>query len=199
MFDQAARSLWLEEQLWRKLRDEFPQLHTLPEQVLITVGYPASGARGRSDKIKPAEVNYQWQGNANEKAFISIHPVYFASPGETAKAILFSAAKTTGGARWGALRVGVRKDNDGKLHATPETQSKIDRILADIGDPPAGFGVPFPVRSVQRARLRKYIAKSPLCTRTNLDGSFFKHPVIRVASDDLQVDCQDCGAQYRLA
>ena len=50
MFDQANRSLWLES-LWTKLREEFAEIRHLPNEVLATVGYPASGARGKSDKI----------------------------------------------------------------------------------------------------------------------------------------------------
>src|ERR1700683_2933307 len=115
MFDQASRSLWLEDQLWHKLRDVFPQIRNIPQEVLITVGYPSSGARGRSEKIRPAEINYQWTGNANEKAAIFIHPVYMDSPINAAKALLFAAAKVTMGARWGLSRVGLSKLDSGEL------------------------------------------------------------------------------------
>lgn len=183
----------MEEQLWHKLRESFPELHTLPEEVLITVGYPASGARGRLDKIKPAEVNYQWQGNANEKAFISIHPAYFDTVENAMKAVLFAAGKFTGGARWGAHGVGLHKDNAGVLHATPETQAKLDSIRQLIGDPPSGFGVPYPVRNVQRTRMRRYVAADATCA----DGNT-KHAIIRAASDTLDVECRDCHTRYKL-
>ena len=193
MYDQTLRSVWLEEQLWPKLRTAFPNLVQLPQEVLITVGYPSSGARGRSEKIKPAEVNYQWHGNPNEKAFVSIHPVYFVDPKTAAKAVLFGASKFTGGARWGASHVGLKKMDDGTLVASPSTDAKLDEILADIGEPPAGFGVPFPVRTVQRARLRKYVNVVKTCT----DHS--AHTIIRAASDTLQVNCTVCQNAYVLA
>lgn len=184
--------MWLEDQLWHRLRDTFPALHSLPTEVLITVGYPSSGARGRSSKIKPAEVNTQWVGNPNEKAFISIHPIYFDSVENAMKAVLFAAAKATGGARWGTARVGIDKLDDGSLVATPETQLKLDALRTEIGDPPAGFGMPFPVRNVQRARLRKYVAVAVKCT----DGSV--HNPHRVACDDAHFECSTCHTVYQL-
>src|SRR5215475_1355366 len=154
MFDQAQRSLWLEEQLWNKLRDAFPTIKHLPGEVLITVGYPSSGARGRSEKIRPAEFNNQWTGNPNEKMFVSIHPNYFDTPRNAAKALLFGAAKRVN-ARWGPSHVGLDKNDDGSIsEISPSTSKQLDKVLADAGDPPQGFGIPFPVREVQRARLR---------------------------------------------
>lgn len=190
MFDQTQRSMWLAEQLWPALREAFPDLKRIPQDVLITVGYPASGARGRSDKIKPAEINYQWTGNVNEKAFISIHPVYFDSSINAAKALLFGASKSVGGARWGASKNGVSKADTGEIGCTPETQAKLDAIIESIGDPPNGFALPFPVRNVARTRLRKYVSTATKCT----DGTV--HPVIRAASDTLNVKCDTCGTPY---
>lgn len=191
MFDQANRSVWLAEQLWPRLRDAFPTLKLLPREALITVGYPSSGARGRSDKIRPCEVNKQWTGNQNEQVFLSVHPVYFDTPINVAKALLFGTAKFTGGARWGAEHVGLTKHDDGTIEATSTTQVTLEAIIADTGEPPAGFGLAFPVRSVQRARLRKYVAQTVVCSKTATS-----HPIIRAASDDLHVACQDCGVQY---
>lgn len=190
MFDQAQRSLWLEDQLWPKLRSTFPTIGHLPGEVLITVGYPSSGARGRSEKIRPAEFNSQWTGNPNEKMFVSIHPNYFDTPRNAAKALLFGAGKQCS-ARWGASSVGLSKEDDGSITETPDTTSKLDKVMADVGEPPAGFGVAFPVREVQRARLRKYVCATNLCS----DG-ITKHPVIRAASDDLEVLCKTCGNAY---
>lgn len=196
MFDQASRSLWLEDQLWHKLRDTFPVVQGIPAEVLITVGYPSSGARGRSEKIKPAEINYQWTGNANEKAAIFIHPVYLDTPMNAMKALLFAAAKVTGGARWGPQRVGLEKQDDGSITATPATQAKLDQIITDIGEPPAGFGMPFPVRQVERARLRLYVNSTSTCTVLDAQGNNVKHPKIRAASDTLNCTCVDCGNPY---
>jgi len=56
------------------------------------------------------------------------------------------------GARWGPSRVGLEKHDDGSIEATPATQAKLEKLLEEIGDPPAGFGMPFPVRQVDRAR-----------------------------------------------
>lgn len=192
MFDQAQRSMWLEDQLWHRLRDTFPPLHALPTEVLITVGYPSSGARGRSSKIKPAEVNTQWVGNPNEKAFISIHPVYFDTVENAMKAVLFAAAKATGGARWGAAKCGIDKLDDGSLVATPDTQIKLDALRTEIGDPPAGFGMPFPVRTVQRSRLRKYVADVAKCPSGGI------HSPHRVAADDAMFECSACHTTYHI-
>lgn len=197
MFDQAQRSIWLEDMLWHKLKDSFPTLRTLPTEVLITVGYPSSGARGRSDKIKPAEVNYNWHGNPNEKAFISIHPLYFDSVENAMKAVLFAASKFTGGARWGARNVGMTKESDGTLTVSAETAAILEKLKADIGEPPSGFGVAFPVRAVSRARLRKYVNATKLCAPDS-NGNDVPHPVIRAASDTLQVKCNSCGNDYSL-
>lgn len=194
-FDQAARSLWLEDQLWHKLRATFPEIQKIPAEVLITVGYPSSGARGRSDKIKPAEVNEQWTGNANEKAAIYVHPVYMDTPMNAMKALLFAASKFTGGARWGAVRTGLTKHDDGSIEATPATQAKLDQIITDIGEPPAGFGLPYPVRQVERARLRLYVNATAKCIDPQT-GDSKPHPKIRAASDDLQVTCNVCGNPY---
>jgi len=195
MFDQASRSLWLEDQLWHKLRDTFSELRTIPAEVLITVGYPSSGARGRSEKIKPAEINYQWTGNANEKAAIFIHPVYLDTPMNAAKALVFAGAKVAIGARWGPSRVGLEKHDDGSITAEPATQAKLEQILAEIGEPPAGFGMPFPVRQVERARLRLYVCMKDKCFDA-AGNELKKHPKIRAASDDLNVSCKDCGVDY---
>lgn len=197
MFDQSVRSIWLRDQLWPKLRDAFPQIRALPAEVLITVGYPSSGARGRSEKIKPCEINQQWVGNNNEQAFISINPVYFDTPLNMAKALLFQAGKVTGGARWGASRLGLTKEKDGTLTATQECRMKIESIIADIGEPPSGHGVPFPIRDVQRARLRRYVCDVAECRNVQTSsGVLERHPIIRSASDTLKVKCEHCGESY---
>jgi len=197
MFDQAQRSLWLEDQLWPKLRETFPQLRSLPSEVLITVGYPSSGARGRSEKIKPCEVNQNWQGNPNEKAFLSIHPVYFKTPREAAKALLFGCAKFSHGARWGASHVGLTKEDDGTLTETADCTKKLDAVMEHVGEPPSGFGVPFPVREVQRARLRKYVPSVWTCIVSGQPDK--RHAVIRAATDNGNFSCSRCGVNYGLA
>jgi hypothetical protein len=191
MFDQSLRSIWLREQLWPALHDKFPGIATLPVEVLITVGYPSSGARGRSEKIKPAEINSQWTGNPNEKLFISIHPVYFDTPINMAKALLFQTSKVTMGHRWGPRKVGLSKKSDGTIDADFNTQQKIDEILKDIGDPPSGHGIAFPVREVQRTRLRKHVCRVREC---QADSS--THRPIRVASDVSEFRCKRCGEDY---
>lgn len=72
--------------------------------------------------------------------------------------------------------------------------AKLDALRAELGDPPAGFGVRFPVKDVQRARLRKYVCSTKLCS----DGST-AHPVIRSASDTLKVSCDTCQNGYVIA
>lgn len=198
MYDQSSRSIWLNDQLWPAIRDKFG-FTTLPEHGLFTVGYPSSGARGRSDKIKPAEINYQWTGNPNEPFAVFIHPVYFKSSEDVVKAITFAAAKATRGTRWGAYHVGLKKEDTGDIVYDSDSpfastaEANIKAILADVGDPPAGFGMPFPVREVQRARLRKYyVPHDSGCTNQK------DHPIIRAASDTLNVKCDYCGAIYKL-
>jgi hypothetical protein len=197
MFDQSIRSIWLREQLWPALRNAFPQINRIPEEALITVGYPSSGARGRSEKIRPCEVNTQWTGNQNEQVFISIHPVYCDTSLNMAKAILFQAGKHTMGARWGARHLGLDKQDDGTLIANPNTQAKIEAVIADIGEPPSGHGVPFPVRDVQRSRLHEYRCEGE-CSFDYGARLGHTHPRIRVASTVLEVNCKHCGGEYKL-
>ena len=187
--------MWLEDQLWHKLRTTFPEIQLIPAEVLITVGYPSSGARGRSEKIKPAEINYQWTGNVNEKAALFIHPVYMDSPMNAMKALLFAASKVCIGARWGPQRIGLKKHDDGSITATPATQAKLDQIIVDIGEPPSGFGLPYPVRQVERARLRLYVNVVKHCN-DDVNGNKVPHAKIRAASDSLNVTCQDCGNPF---
>jgi hypothetical protein len=195
MFDGAQRVVWLENQMYPKLVDAFGLRKQSP---FIQVGYPSSGARGRSEKIRPAEVNHQWTGNTNEDVLILIHPVYCDTPENVAKAMLFGLGKAYGGARWGAVRLGITKEDDGTLTATPAALAKIQAVIADCGEPPQGYGLPFPVREVQRARLRKYIPATPLCGKTDpTTGELLRHPIIRAASDTLAVDCRECGASYQ--
>jgi hypothetical protein len=194
MFDQAQRSLWLEDQLWPKLKAEFPTISYLPGELLITVGYPSSGARGRSEKIRPAEFSQQWTGNPNEKMFVSVHPNYWTTPRDVAKALLFGAAKRVN-ARWGPSGIGLDKQDDGSLtEISSNTTAKLDKILADVGEPPAGFGIPFQVREVQRTRLELYKCVSPLCADNTRHGN------IRAAASSgtvrVALRCQDCGSNY---
>ena len=164
---------------------------------MITVGYPSSGARGRSEKIRPCEVNTQWTGNANEQVFISIHPVYCDSSLNMAKAILFQAGKHCMGARWGASHIGLTKNDDGTIDASVNTRAKIDAVLADIGEPPSGHGLAFPVRDVQRSRLLEYRAEG-MCTFDYGARLGHTHPRIRSATGILNVACQHCGEAYKL-
>ena len=198
IFDQSIRSIWLREQLWPALRNAFPQINRIPEEALITVGYPSSGARGRSEKIRPCEVNTQWTGNENEQVFISIHPVYCDTSLNMAKAILFQAGKHCMGARWGARHLGLDKRDDGTITASVYTQAKIEDVLKDIGEPPAGHGIAFPVRDVQRSRLLEYRCEQP-CTFDYGARLGHTHPRIRAANSVMEVTCKHCGGDYKLA
>ena len=190
MFDQTIRVTWLNSQMWPAVRDKFG-FQSLPAQGMFVPGFPSSGARGRSSKIKPAEINFQWTGNVNEPFMVSIHPNYWDKPRNIVAAVAFACGKATRGARWGAARVGLSKEDDGSITATPKTETMIAEILADIGDPPAGYGMAFPVREVQRARLRRYICDDVCGTFPN-----GKHPIIRAATDDLDVTCNYCSGKY---
>ena len=201
MFGNAQRGLWLT-QVWHQLREEFPSLKRLPEECLIQAAYPSSGARGRSEKIRACEVNYQWTGNPAEKVMVNIHPVYFSGRDKTecamnvTKALAFGALKCTGGARWGASREGFEKKDDGTITATPVATKRLEKILESCGELPDGFGLAFPVRQVQRARLLKYVARTGVNKTT---GEACSHPVIRAASNSLQVVCQQCSEAYKRA
>jgi len=189
-YDNAIRSNWLAEQVIPELGKAFPFVAPLTRgNLLVTVGFPSSGARGRSEKIRPAELNRQWTGNEGEKdGMLSIHPIYFDRPRNVLAASLFGLAKHIS-ARWGPSRVGLEK-NGADIIATPEVEAKLAEIVALIPEPPSGYGVPFPVRQVSRGRLRRYTA-SGNCSNGE------PHPVIRSASDTLNVTCQ-CGAAYIL-
>ena len=196
MFDSSVRSVWLREQLWPKLREAFP-ISSLPLEAFVTVGYPSSGARGRSEKIRPCEINHQWTGNVNEQVFISVHPVYCDSPENIAKAILFQAAKVALGTRWGPSYVGLTKRDDASIVANFDTQQKIDAIIADIGTPPDGHANPFPVKDVQRARMLEYRCYGE-CTAHYGPKLGYNHPKIRAACTILQIKCDVCGKDYQL-
>lgn len=205
MFDQSARTIWLNDQLWKAVRRTWPQLQRLPEQGLLTVSFPSSGARGASAKMKVAEVNFQWSGNSSEPFMLAIHPVSFrgSTPREQAvnviKATAFAALKYCDGARWGAVRAGFTKQDDGSIDCTPEAQARIDAIIDDVGEPPAGYGNPFPVRQVERTRLRRYACKEKFCTATDSNSNRKPHPIIRAASDDSKFLCGECGGEYQLS
>jgi hypothetical protein len=202
VYDQVNRTIWLNDQMWRAVRTAFPQLQRLPAEVLITVGYPSSGARGASQKLKPAEINFQWTGNPTEKAMILLHPVQLqgATPREQAeraiKALAFGGLKYVDGARWGAVRAGLTKNDDGTVSASPEAQAKIDAVIADVGEPPAGYGVPFPTRTVMQTRMRKYVCSTAKCSVQDSNGNDVKHPVIRAATDSGDFVCGTCGNPY---
>lgn len=196
MFDQSSRTIWLNDSLWPKIREQFG-FSTLPSHGLFTVGYPSSGARGRSEKIKPAEINYQWTGNPNEPFMVLVHPVYFDTPENVIKAIAFAAAKATRGARWGPSHVGLTKQDDGCITANHDAEVKIKAIMADVGDPPPGYGLPFPVKDVQRARLLEYRCESA-CTKDYGARLGHTHPRIRIASPLSELLCSCCGAAYKL-
>lgn len=200
MYDNATRSIWLEEQIWPALQAAFPSsLAGLPREALITVGYPSAGARGRSEKIRPCEITKQWQGNTNEQIFVSVHPVFFDTAENVVKALLYGAATFQLGVRWGGRDVGILKKKDGSLEVVKDsTAQTIAKILQEIGKPPAGFGILHPVRQVQRVRNLLYVPDEPLCTHLDAKGEPEKHPKIRAASSTLNVACQHCQAGYTL-
>jgi len=184
--------------VWPAVRKAFPQLAKLPEHVLIQVGYPSSGARGASQKMKPAELNTQWTGNSSEEMLVLLHPVQLrgSTPREQAlsaiKALSFSALKYVDGARWGATRAGLTKEDGGSVTCTVEAQKRIDAVIDDVGEPPAGYGMPFPTRQVNRTRMRRYVCSTKLCAADNDKP----HPVHRVASDTDEFQCTKCGNPY---
>lgn len=201
MFDNASRSLFLENQLWPALREEFPALKQLPKEALVQVGYPSTGARGKSSKMKPCEINKQWTGNPNEPVMISVHPVQFQGKDEkerafnVAKALAFGALKHTSGFRWGAVREGLNKEEDGTITADANCTKRLERVLEQCGELPAGYGLNFPVRQVQATRARMYWAPRG----TKADGSACSHTKVRTANDNWRGACIDCGTVYQKA
>ena len=181
MYDNAQRSLWLE-QLDARICLEFP-VGGDKKNVLITVSYPPSGARGALERVRPADMDFQWHGNDNEKdGFIAIHPIAFREGAiGAAKAVLYARARYTYGVRWGLSHVGLHKNDDATLTASPDTLAKLQAILTEIGDPPAGAAEPFPVRKVARGRMVKY---SCGCT------------AVHCGSAKLDATCDKCGNKF---
>jgi hypothetical protein len=181
MYDNSQRSMWLEQgyvAICKAFGFE-------AKQVLIATSYPPAGARGALERVRPADFDTQWSGNDNEKdGFLSIHPISFRSPMDALKAILWAMGRANHGARHGASRVGLHKEPDATITADAETDAKLQAILAEIGNPPAGFAEPFPVKSVQRTRMVSYRC------------SCAKAPAIHTSTSTLDATCRVCGTQY---
>lgn len=151
VYDNSQRSMWLE-QAYTAICKSFG---FEAKNILIGASYPPAGARGALERVRPADFDTQWSGNDNEKdGFLSIHPMAFKTPLDAMKAILWALGRTHHGVRHGATKVGLHKEPDATITADAETQAKLDAIHAEIGDPPAGFAEPFPIRQrSQRGRM----------------------------------------------
>jgi hypothetical protein len=181
MYDNSQRSMWLEQGYIAICK----QFGFEAKQILIGASYPPAGARGALERVRPADFDTQWSGNDNEKdGFLSIHPMSFRSPLDALKAMLWAMARANCGVRRGASRVGLHKEPDATITADPETQSKLKSILAEIGDPPAGFAEPFPVRKVSRSRMISYRC------------SCASAPAIHTSTSTLQATCGVCQTAY---
>ena len=161
MYDNSQRSLWLE-QGYTEICKRFG---FDAKNILIGASYPPAGARGALERVRPADFDTQWQGNDNEKdGFLSIHPLSFKPANDTEpaglstlRAILWALTRTHNGVRHGASKVGLHKEDDATISATPETAAKLQQILDEIGAPPPGFAEPFPVKKVERSRMVTYV------------------------------------------
>lgn len=181
MLDNSQRSMWLE-QGYAAICKSFG---FEAKQILIGASYPPAGARGALERVRPADFDSQWQGNDNEKdGFLSIHPISFRSPLDALKAMLWAMGRTNHGVRHGASKVGLHKEPDATITADPETQAKLEAILAEIGDPPAGFANPFPVKKVSRTRMVSYRC------------SCASAPAIHTSTSTLNATCGVCNTAY---
>lgn len=161
MYDNTQRTLWMEQAYTGICKD----FGFEPKNILIGPSYPAAGARGALERVRPADFDTQWTGNDNEKdGFLAIHPIAF-KPADSndptglsvLRAILWSLGRTHHGVRHGATKVGLTKNHDATISADPETDAKLRAILQQVGDPPPGFAEPFPVKKVQRSRMVTYV------------------------------------------
>jgi len=187
MYDNGQRSLWLEQ----GYTDICKAFGFDPQNILIGASYPSAGARGALERIRPADFDHQWQGNDNEKdGFLAIHPMSFKPTDandplglSVLRAILWAMARTHHGVRHGASKVGLTKNHDATITADAETDTKLRGILANIGDPPAGFAEPFPVKKVQRSRMVTYVCH---CAGVKFYATSAK----------IHSTCQDCGKPF---
>jgi hypothetical protein len=155
------------------------------KQVMIGASYPPAGARGALERVRPADFDTQWKGNDNERdGFLSIHPLSFRTPLDALKAMLWAMGRANHGVRHGATRVGLHKEPDATITADAETDAKLRGILAEIGDPPAGFAEPFPTRSTNRSRMISYRC------------SCAKAPAIHTSTSTLNATCGNCTTAY---
>lgn len=185
MYDNSRRSLWLE-QGYGEICKTFG---FVPQNVLIGASYPPAGARGDLSRVRPADFDTQWQGNANEAdGFISIHPMAFKTPMSALKAILWALSRHHNGVRRGAANVGLHKEPDATITADAETEAKLKQVLDIIGDPPEGFAEPFPVRASVRGRMVAYSCKCTTAKRRYL--------TIHSASSTVDATCKVCGSDF---
>lgn len=175
MYDNSQRSLWLET-LYTAMCKSFGFDQ---KSILIGASYPPAGARGDLSRVRPADFDTQWRGNDKEKdGFLSIHPMSFRTPIDCAKAMLWALARANAGVRRGAQRYGLSKNPDATIDANNGTESKLKAILSEVGDPPAGFAEPFPVRKVSRGRMVPYSCGSGCKfygTHRQIDATCDKH------------------------
>lgn len=184
MYDNGQRSLWAE-QVAGKLIDTFPAIASVPKNILVTVSYPYSCSRGAIEKVQPASFDTQWQGNDNENGgMLAIHPIAWIDSFSATKAMLYGMARSVKGPRHGASSVGLRKNADATLTANPETEAKIQAILAEVGDAPAGFGKPFETRKVNRGRMVKY---SCACSKG----------IVYRTNNTLDATCNQCNSKFQ--
>jgi hypothetical protein len=187
MFDNSQRSMWLETAYTAMCK----RFGFAEQRILIGASYPPAGARGDLSRVRPADFDRQWRGNDNEAdGFLSIHPISFRSPNDCLKAMLWALGRTRG-ARHGAAGVGLHKEPDATITASDDTQAKLDAILAEVGNPPAGFAEPFPVRQTTRGRM---VAYSCGCASAKQKGR--GKLTIYSASSNVNAACGDCGQAF---
>lgn len=186
MYDNSQRSLWLE-QAYTAICKSFG---FEAKNILIGASYPPAGARGALERVRPADFDSQWHGNDNERdGFLSIHPIAFKTPIDAMKAILWALGRTHHGVRHGASRVGLHKEPDATITADADTLAKLKAIHAEIGDPPAGFAEPFPVKKVTRGRMVTFACH---CS----GGKVYRTGTKLPSGKPFDAVCQHCGKQF---
>jgi hypothetical protein len=180
MYDDTQRTLWLDQ-----LKTELARAFGFDDNgERITVSYPSAGARGALERVRPADYDEQWRSETGEKiGSYQIHPIAMRTPMDAAKAALWAMARFHHGVRHGQSKVGLHKEPDATITADAETEAKLQSILNQIGEPPKGFGEPFPVKKVQRTRMVTYVCR---CAGGKVYATSAKR----------QMTCQVCSHQF---
>jgi len=189
MYDGSMRSMWFDS-LFTEECKEFGLFPDKPS-VFTGVSYPPTGARGDLSRVRPASFDTQWRGNDNEKdGFLAIHPIACKTPLSVAKAMLWAMAREMN-VRHGAEQFGLHKEPDATITCSPDTEARLQAILTRIGDPPPGWGEPFPIRKANRGRMVAYT-----CECSSHGGKGRGRLTVYTSTTRLEATCTDCQKPF---